>query len=157
MIFVTVGTQLGFDRFISIVDEWAAENSGVSVFCQIADGSYLPSACKYVRSIPADEYRRYFEEADVVVSHAGMGSIITAFDYSKPLIVFPRQLKYCEHRNDHQVATVRKFRGRTGIYAAETKHDLKSLLNNWSGLDSCSQKLEVSSELVSSIVEFIET
>ena len=46
MIFVTVGSQLPFDRLVRAVDDWAAGNGGAAAFAQIGASSYL---------VPADQ------------------------------------------------------------------------------------------------------
>lgn len=73
---------------------------------------------------PAD-MSRLFETCRVVVSHAGMGSVITARRLGKPIVVVPRRSALLEHRNDHQVATAGQLENRTGVYVAwEVEHVL---------------------------------
>ena len=47
--------------------------------------------------------------ADAIVAHAGMGTILTALELGKPLLVLPRRASLGEHRNEHQLATARRF------------------------------------------------
>jgi UDP-N-acetylglucosamine transferase subunit ALG13 len=47
--------------------------------------------------------------ADAIVAHAGMGTIISALEFGKPLLVMPRLASLGEHRNDHQLATAERF------------------------------------------------
>ena len=65
MIFVTVGTQLPFDRMIRVVDEWVAQTGRRDVFAQIGDASYTPSATQWVRFLTPDEtaaqYKQFFK------------------------------------------------------------------------------------------------
>ena len=42
MIFVTVGTQLPFERFIKAIDLWAKENSNQKVFFFFFETEYIP-------------------------------------------------------------------------------------------------------------------
>ena len=122
MIFVTVGTQLPFDRMIRAVDEWAAESGRRDVFAQIGDGGYTPSSIEWVRFLTPDETACRLREADLIVAHAGMGTIISALQLKKLIVVFPRRAELGEHRNDHQLATARRF-GERGlvrvVYGAE--------------------------------------
>ena len=46
----------------------------------------------------------------MIVAHAGMGSILTALEYGKPILVMPRRGDLRETRNDHQIATAKRFR-----------------------------------------------
>jgi UDP-N-acetylglucosamine transferase subunit ALG13 len=45
----------------------------------------------------------YIRTSDLVISHAGMGTIILCKVYGTPIIIFPRREKYKEHVNDHQM------------------------------------------------------
>ena len=55
------------------------------------------------------EFEENMKKADLIISHAGMGTIISALVNLKPIIVMPRLLKYKEHRNEHQLATAKKL------------------------------------------------
>lgn len=109
MIFVTVGTQLGFDRMIRTVDQWAAARSRRDVFAQIGPAEYRPQNIEYRESISPREFRERVESASVVVAHAGMGSIISALELQRPIVVMPRHAARLEQRNDHQIATAREL------------------------------------------------
>ncbi len=108
MIYVTVGTQLPFPRLIKAINDCAAEK-GYDVFAQIGpdDGDY--PAIRTEAFVSPAEADTLIQKADLVIAHAGMGTIITASQYGKPLIVMPRQFRFGEHRNDHQVATAKRF------------------------------------------------
>jgi len=109
MIFATVGTQLPFDRLIRAIDEWAASRASPQVFAQIGPTAFTPCHLQYAQFIDAAEFRTRVQQAQVVVAHAGMGSIITALELGKPIVVMPRRADLGEHRNDHQLQMVRSF------------------------------------------------
>jgi UDP-N-acetylglucosamine transferase subunit ALG13 len=67
-------------------------------------------------------------EADVVVSHAGVGTIATALTLNKPLLVLPRRGAFGEHVNDHQVGTARRYAELGHVLLAETEDDLPRML-----------------------------
>lgn len=108
MIFVTVGEQLPFDRLIRTVDECAL-TLGQQIYAQIGDTELVPNNIEYQKFLDPQDFERKFNDADLVVAHAGMGTIITALELNKPLIVMPRKAILKEHRNDHQFATVKRF------------------------------------------------
>jgi UDP-N-acetylglucosamine transferase subunit ALG13 len=108
LIFVTVGTQLPFERLVRAADIWAAEHSE-EVFIQTGETVYLPAHCRFQAHVNPPEWEALFQQARLVVSHAGMGTILKSLDCAKPLIVMPRQAKLNEHRNDHQLATASQF------------------------------------------------
>ncbi len=123
-IFVTVGTQLPFDRLVRIVDDWAGRTPGADVFGQIGPTSYRPRHMRWAQFIDADACRRHVRDATAVVAHAGMGTIITALELGTPVIVVPRLASLGEHRNDHQIATARHLVDRHGVAVAADDGEL---------------------------------
>lgn len=131
MIFITVGTQLGFDRLIEACDIWAGENKDVEFFAQIGPGSYKPRNFSFTESLSPVEYEALIQRSLVLVSHAGMGSIITCLLEGKPIIVFPRRASLGEHRNEHQLATANKFMSFDGCYVASDLDTLNQYLDKY--------------------------
>lgn len=123
MIFVTVGTQLMFDRLIAAVDAWAGAGAGRDVFAQIGPTRFQPRHVEYAQFISPAECRERMMTADAIVAHAGMGTILTALEMGKPLLVMPRRAALGEHRNDHQLATAHRFAdlGRVKVAFDETQ------------------------------------
>ena len=118
MIFVTVGYQMSFDRMVKAVDEWAKRNPGVEIFAQIGPTDFVPQNMPHTRFLSPDEFRIRIEEATLLVAHAGMGSILTAMEMQKPIVIMPRRGDLQETRNDHQIATLKKMAGRLDLVAA---------------------------------------
>lgn len=130
MIFVTVGTQLPFNRLISWVDTWAASHPSQEVFVQCGAGGLLPNYAKYTTEIMTpDIWQYYFQKADLIVSHAGMGTILKSLAATKPLVVVPRIAELNEHRNNHQLATVHQLKSIVGLTVVEDEHELNRWLN----------------------------
>lgn len=131
MIFLTVGTHEPFDRLVKAVDMWCATRlCGSLVFGQITDSAkYLPTSFPWAPSLAPNIYRDHCRQASVMVSHAGMGSIITAMSIGKPLVIMPRRAHLGETRNDHQYDTARRFGSRPGIFSAMTEDHLPDTLD----------------------------
>lgn len=130
MIFVTVGTQLPFDRLISTVDSWAASHPEATVYAQIGPGAKLaPNHIEYAEFLSPDHADELFQQAGVIVSHAGMGSILTALKYRKPIVIMPRRADLGEHRNDHQLATAEYLGKSPGVAVAWSEDELLDALN----------------------------
>ncbi|WP_289042490.1 glycosyltransferase [uncultured Aliiroseovarius sp.] len=127
MIFVTVGTQLPFDRMISMIDDLAAELS-LDVFAQTADPAAQYTNIQHAPFLTPDEYEDILARTDVLVGHAGIGTILTAKKVEKPVIVMPRMASLGEHRNEHQKATAHHLAGHEGVYVAQTRDELRALL-----------------------------
>jgi exopolysaccharide biosynthesis glucuronosyltransferase PssE len=132
VIFLTLGTQLPFDRLVRAVDAWCAAAPGREVFGQIVDPGatgYRPQHMEWVSHLSPEDYRARFEDASLIIAHAGMGTIITAMSMGKPLVLMPRKAGLGEHRNDHQVATVERFGTRQGIHVASDETTLPGVLD----------------------------
>lgn len=127
MILVSVGTQLPFDRLIGMVDELAPEFN-MRIFAQTGRGQYAPKNIEWRPDVSPEEFDSMVSGASVLVAHAGIGTVLKAYKFMKPLILVPRVAALGEHRNDHQLATVSQLQGRLGIYGATTKVELRDLL-----------------------------
>lgn len=134
MIFLTVGTQLPFERLTKIVDTLAGELN-LDIKAQIGKCDYVSKSMSSQDFFPPDELNYLFDQADVVISHAGMGTIINCLRMKKTIILFPRMAKFGEHRNDHQLDTVSSFEGVKGLYIATNEQELKELLENYHQLE----------------------
>lgn len=128
VIFVTVGTQLGFDRLIGWMDEICAQHQIADVHAQIGSGHYLPRYMTWEREVSPADFPRMIDRADMVVAHAGMGTIISTRLASKPIAIVPRIAALGEHRNEHQLATSRKFAGVAGCHVVTDKAGLTEAL-----------------------------
>ncbi len=129
VIFFTVGYQMPFERMLRIVDEWAGSREGVEIFAQIGQSTYKPQHLPFVEFMTPSEYEQRIREADLIVSHVGTGTIITALEHHTPLIVFPRQGALGETRNDHQVTYAERLRVIRGIRVTTSSEELVSALN----------------------------
>lgn len=109
-LFVTVGTELPFDRLVRTIDDWAAQRGDdVEVYAQIGESTYVPHTIRWTHFVDGEDFDAHFGGADLIVAHAGMGTILTALQRGQRLIVMPRREALGEHRNDHQVATARRL------------------------------------------------
>lgn len=126
MILLTVGTQLPFDRFVEIVDR-LAPTLPEPVFAQIGQGRYRPVNMEWQSFVGPIEFEQSIRACSFLISHAGIGTLVMAQKHHKPMILFPRRAALNEHRNDHQLATVRALEGRPGIRVAYEEADLARL------------------------------
>ena len=123
LIFVTVGSVFPFDRLVAAADTWA-QLHGVRPHAQIGRTRYQARSLETVESLPNSAYRAAVDSCQVVVAHAGMGSILTAAEFGKPIVVMPRRAALKEHNTDHQVDTANWMQNRQGVYVAMTECDL---------------------------------
>ena len=105
MIFVTVGThEQAFNRLIQKVDE--LKRAGIiedEVLMQTGFSTYEPKYCKWDKLLPYQKMVQYVNEARIVITHGGPASFIMPLQVGKTPIVVPRQKKFNEHVNDHQL------------------------------------------------------
>jgi UDP-N-acetylglucosamine transferase subunit ALG13 len=127
VILLTVGTQLPFDRFVAIVDR-LAPTLPEPVLAQVGHGIYRPRNMEWRRHIDPIEFEQCIEDCSFLISHAGIGTLVMAQKHRKPMILFPRRAALNEHRNDHQLATVRALDGRAGMRIAYDEDDLATLV-----------------------------
>ncbi|WP_299819033.1 glycosyltransferase [uncultured Pontibacter sp.] len=125
MIFVTIGAQEPFDRLIKAMDQLAPMLSDTTVVAQVYQTNYKAKNILTFDFLTPSEYSSYFDKASLIVSHAGMGTIISALVKEKPILVVPRQAKYGETRNDHQVSTAKVFELLHYVHVAYSVAELK--------------------------------
>jgi UDP-N-acetylglucosamine transferase subunit ALG13 len=157
VIFATTGTQTPFDRFVQAVDGWSRERQRDDVFIQIGEGEYVPAHADHVRFVDPDEYGRLFSEASLVVGHAGTGTILMALEASTPLVVMPRRAALRETRNDHQLATARRFAQRGLVTVAWDEQELPSVLDRLAhGTAQAAVRPHADDRLVGALRSFID-
>lgn len=141
MILVTVGMQLGFDRLIAAMDALTPQ-LGMPVIAQTGNGSYQPRHMDARAKIAPADFETLVQQSRLIVSHAGIGTVLTAARFARPIILVPRRADRGEHRNDHQLATVANLAGRPGILVAMDETALAAAiaeglaLDNWAAVQS---------------------
>lgn len=134
MIFVTVGThEQPFNRLVKAIDK--LKKDGViteDVIMQTGYSTYEPKYCKWDKLIPYDEMVKNVENARIVITHGGPASFIMPLQIGKTPIVVPRQKKFDEHVNDHQVEFARNVAERMGtIIPVENINKLGEIITNY--------------------------
>ncbi len=127
MIFVMVGNHFqGFDRLVKRIDD-IAPRLPHEIVIQKGYSKYNPGNTKYFDFVPMSEAIEYMKMSELVVSHAGFGTIILCKEYRIPLLIFPRRKKYGEHSNDHQmeIAQALEERGDPNIYIVYEEDQLE--------------------------------
>jgi len=130
VIFLTVGTwRRGYDRLVRAVDELVEKGViAEEVAAQIGHGSYQPRQLKTIRFCSPDEFVKLISEVSLVISHAGMGTIIQAVRLGKPVIVVPRKASLGEADNDHQFTTAKQLEAEGKVLAAYEVSELPEKL-----------------------------
>lgn len=134
MIFVTVGThEQPFNRLVKAVDD--LKRDGViteDVIIQTGFSTYEPKYCQWSKLIPYKQMIENVKNARIVITHGGPASFIMPLQIGKTPIVVPRQHKFNEHINDHQVEFARHVSERMGtIIDVEDISELGSIIKTY--------------------------
>jgi len=151
MIFVTLGThEQPFDRLIRKVDQLAEKKSiGDEVFIQIGPNyNYIPRFCHYKELLSFQEMDSRLKEARIIIAHGGLGSIFQSLINNKVPIIVPRQKKYSEHVDDHQLLFSKKISLRKEIIIIYDVDDLEDALVNY---EKKLRELDISDTIASDI------
>ena len=134
MIFVTVGThEQPFDRLLKAIDD--LKRDGIiteEVIVQSGYSTYVPKYCKWEKLIPYKDMIKNVENARIVITHGGPASFIMPLQIGKIPVVVPRQRKFNEHVNNHQVEFARNVAQRMGnIIPVEDINELGGIIKNY--------------------------
>ena len=130
MIFVTVGTHdQGFERLVRKIDE-LVESKKIKerVVIQTGYTEYKPRKCKWFKFVSPEEFEKMCEKSDLIITHAGVGSIMTCLKLGKIAIVVPRLKKFDEHRDDHQLQITRELEKQGKILAVYDIDKLEKII-----------------------------
>lgn len=132
MIFVTVGThEQQFNRLVECMDKYAAEHDE-EVIIQTGFSTYEPKVAKWSELYPYKTMLEMVAKARIVITHGGPSSFIMPLQIGKTPIVVPREKRYDEHVNDHQVKFCRQVAKIMGtIIEIEDMSDLVRVLENY--------------------------
>ena len=119
MILVTLGTQkFPMNRLVEAADK-LAEQVEEEVFVQTGNSTYVPSHCKHSAFVDRVEFKKMIEGCSVLVTHAGVGSIMTGINAGRPVVCVPRLPEYGEHVDDHQQQIAEAFGGKNCVLYCE--------------------------------------
>ncbi len=152
MIFVTVGThEQQFNRLVFQVDKLKKDGCITEeVVIQSGYSTYIPKYCKWYNFLSCDEMEKYISKARIIVTHGGPSSFVMPLRLGKVPIVVPRQKKFEEHVNNHQVKFTLAVKKRSSNIIVVVEIDkLKDAILNYEKLTK-----EISVNLSSNNEEF---
>lgn len=152
LIFVTVGSHYqGFDRLVKKMDEIAGKIDE-KVIMQIGNTKYKPVNAEYFEFAEYSKIQKLNSDARIVVSHAGVGSILTALEQKTHLIIFPRLKRYSEVVDDHQLQIAKELSENPNVTVVNDVEDLENCLSSEFYFLDLSNK----TNLVDSIKDYIK-
>ena len=111
MILVVLGTQdKKFPRLLEAVQKQIdLKVIKDKVIVQAGQTDFCSKDMEVLDFVSMDMFDELMEKCDLVITHAGVGSIITALKKGKKVIAAARLEKYGEHENDHQLQIAESF------------------------------------------------
>ena len=137
MIFVSYGTEkYEFLRLTNAIERIFNDErfSNESFVMQMGYSFQNISSSNRIRSFnycKNDEFNQYIKNAEIIITHGGVGNIFTILKNNKIPIVIPRLKKYDEHVDDHQLQVVRELSKQKFIIPLEDISSLDDYLINY--------------------------
>ncbi|MBR3254686.1 MAG: exopolysaccharide biosynthesis protein [Clostridia bacterium] len=130
MVLVMLGTQN--NSFVRLLEEVqkCIDNKIINddVIVQAGNTKFKTKDMKLYKIMSAKKLVEYINQADFVICHGGVGSIVTALKQNKKVIAVARQKKYNEHVNDHQMQIVEAFTAQGFIKGITEVRDLEKAI-----------------------------
>lgn len=128
-VLITIGSMVEkkFTRLFKIIDELCDEGvlDGKQVTAQVGFDSYQSTRFKCFDMIPDEDFKQLIDECDLIISHAGTGTVTSGIKKGKKVIIFPRMVRYDEHYDDHQLELAELFTKQGYVLQAINKEELK--------------------------------
>lgn len=132
MIFVMLGTQNNpFQRLLEEIDRLINKNViDEEIVVQAGYTQYQPKnkKMKIIDFMSREELDTFEQKASFIITHGGVGSIITSLEKGKKVIAVPRLHQYGEHVNNHQTEIVEKFNKNGNIIGLQSVKELEEAI-----------------------------
>lgn len=131
MIFVALGSQkFQFNRLLKKIDSILEKKEITDeVYAQIGYSSYKPKHYDFKEFLSTDDFNKKIQKSNILITHAGTGSIMAGIRNNKKVIAVPRLSKYNEHVDNHQIEICQQFEKMGLIIVCWNLDDLVSLIN----------------------------
>ena len=150
MILVLLGTQNNsFHRLLEEIEKNIQDRTINEEV--IVQAGYTKYESKIVDLIAKEEIEKLQEEANLIITHGGVGSIISSIEKEKKVIAVPRLHEYEEHVNNHQIEIVEDFNNKGYIIGIEKVEDLKKAIIKSKEFEP--KKYEPNNKLMIKIIE----
>lgn len=126
MILVTLGTQK--EQFTRLLDYIEKSKIKDEIIVQAGHTKYNSKKMKIFDFIPYEKMNEYIDNADLIITHAGTGSVLMPLKKGKKIIVCARDMKYEEHIDNHQQELVEVFAGEGYVLELNENIELDDLM-----------------------------
>ena len=157
MILVLLGTQNNsFTRLLDAIQQNIDDGTiNEKVVVQAGFTKYKSNKMEIFSMIDKEDYMNLVKEANLIISHGGVGSIISGLSNGKKVIVAPRLKKYGEHVNDHQIQIARKFEEDGFVKCVLNMKNLKKAIKKMESFEPKEYKAK-EGNIISIIEDFID-
>ena len=130
MILVLLGTQNNsFYRLLEEIEENIKDGTiKEEVIVQAGYTKFQSHNMRIIDLMSKEQLSKFQDEADLIITHGGVGSIISSVEKGKKVIAVPRMHEYGEHVNNHQIEIVKDFNNKGYIIGIEKIEDLKQAI-----------------------------
>lgn len=130
MILVTLGTQdKSFVRLLNMLEESLHDlKIEDEVIVQAGYTEFKSDRMRVFDYIDMKEFDELLKKADLLITHGGVGTIVTALKMGKKVIASPRLAQYGEHHNDHQCQIIDSFCEKGYILSCVSVEQMKSAI-----------------------------
>lgn len=157
MIFVILGTQdKPFTRIIkSLEKEIKKNNIKEKVIVQAGCTKYDSKYLEIYDYLDMKTFNKYISSADYIITHGGVGSILDSLKKNKKVLVIPREKKYNEHENDHQIQITERFTKMGYILSCRNTSEISKKINQLKEFKP-KQFISNNKKLITKIEEYID-
>lgn len=153
MILISLGSsQFDFSRLLKAVEKLVEGGviKDAEINAQLGTTKYDSKYMNCFSMVSDFEFKKMVSEADVIITHAGIGCIMSAIRQGKKTIIFPRLEKYSEHLDNHQLEIAKAFSKQGYLLLATSENELK---NCFCKLDMFVPKKYISNSQITRIVK----
>jgi UDP-N-acetylglucosamine transferase subunit ALG13 len=133
--FVTLGFERRpFDRLLKAIDEGIASHIiPPSTLVQRGHSPYMPRGCPSVPFLSHADLNAALSGAEIIIAHAGVGTLLQCLNLNKIPILFPRSASMGEHVDDHQIIFARIMQERKKALVAYDGAQLLEIYKDYPG------------------------
>ena len=130
MILVTLGTQNNsFHRLLEEVENNIKDGTiNEKVVVQAGHTKFQSEKMEIIDLMSKEQLEKLQNEADLIITHGGVGSIVSSIEKGKKVIAVPRMHEYGEHVNNHQIQIVNDFNDKGYIIGINKVEELKEAI-----------------------------
>lgn len=156
MILVTLGTQdKSFERLLKQIDK-EIKNHTIKdkVIVQAGYTKYTSKNMEIFDYKPKEELNELVKKCDLMITHAGVGSILNGITNNKKVIAVPRLKEYKEHNNNHQIEIAKEFSKEEYIIYCDNLNKLGEYIKQANDFNP--KKLKHNNKIIKTIEDFID-